>query len=462
MRTHPIRGRHAQKGVLAQMRTHSELLCHSGSSLTVRGSPRQHGTSAWEPGDSRTDPIRGSIFRSRARGPCDSRIVPVTAGYSWEPGTESRTPSNTCSKCELNPELWVRCYTLIYCFLTAFTAFNLRTTFEQTQLQPTPIKNILSLSLPEQNDPSLTRGRVTSSTKNASATPSPSIQSALEIDNSNKEPPPSRKRKALEPKYGHINSKEFDHLVFAQEYLLGGNSRIPMDGENFLKNFEAVTRSSIKAAAICHAAHNKMKGCVVVPEGEVEKLRSRVKVVEAEKREIEGERSELSSKVTRLEAQIALETQDLKDTRELLKKVEKEKSELDEKCRRLYAKNRLKVEDQKKLEGELQLAQDLCDKFSNDAMLLAEEVAKNLKEQLRILVPEFDVNQIGPNHKVIDGVVVPPEPPADVKEHTAVDDIGDQTLPDGNANEEEEPTPITVVLPEVQLTMSDPPPTPPC
>ncbi|MED6135190.1 hypothetical protein PIB30_043978 [Stylosanthes scabra] len=24
-------------------------------------------------------------------------IVPVTAGYSWEPGDESRTPSNTCS-----------------------------------------------------------------------------------------------------------------------------------------------------------------------------------------------------------------------------------------------------------------------------------------------------------------------------------------------------------------------------
>ncbi|MED6109512.1 hypothetical protein PIB30_034304 [Stylosanthes scabra] len=32
-------------------------------------------------------------------------IVPVTAGYSWEPRAESRTPSNTCSKCELNPEL---------------------------------------------------------------------------------------------------------------------------------------------------------------------------------------------------------------------------------------------------------------------------------------------------------------------------------------------------------------------
>ncbi|MED6224565.1 hypothetical protein PIB30_085346 [Stylosanthes scabra] len=53
------------------------------------------------------DRTRGSIFRSRTRGPSDSRIVPVTAGYSWEPGAESRTPSNTCSKCELNPKLWV-------------------------------------------------------------------------------------------------------------------------------------------------------------------------------------------------------------------------------------------------------------------------------------------------------------------------------------------------------------------
>ncbi|MED6146280.1 hypothetical protein PIB30_032997 [Stylosanthes scabra] len=30
-------------------------------------------------------------------GPGDSRIVPVIAGYSWEPGGESRTSSNTCS-----------------------------------------------------------------------------------------------------------------------------------------------------------------------------------------------------------------------------------------------------------------------------------------------------------------------------------------------------------------------------
>ncbi|MED6176251.1 hypothetical protein PIB30_086312, partial [Stylosanthes scabra] len=49
---------------------------------------------------------KGSIFRSRARGPGDSGIVPVTTGYSWEMGAESRTPSNTSSKCELNPELW--------------------------------------------------------------------------------------------------------------------------------------------------------------------------------------------------------------------------------------------------------------------------------------------------------------------------------------------------------------------
>ncbi|MED6181870.1 hypothetical protein PIB30_023393 [Stylosanthes scabra] len=83
------------------------------------------------------------------------------------------------------------------------------------------------------------------STKNTSTTPSPSIQSVQDVDNSSKEPLPSQKRKAPEPKYGHINSKEFDYLGFAQEYLLCGNSRIPMDGENFLKNLEVVTRSSI-------------------------------------------------------------------------------------------------------------------------------------------------------------------------------------------------------------------------
>ncbi|MED6159084.1 hypothetical protein PIB30_039066 [Stylosanthes scabra] len=99
--------------------------------------------------------IRGSIFRSRARGPSDSRIVLVTAGYSWEPGAESRTLSNTCSNVSRTR----------YCgndsdaqYFNSWpghtTVFNPRTAFKQTQLQPTPIKNRLSLSLPEQNDPS--------------------------------------------------------------------------------------------------------------------------------------------------------------------------------------------------------------------------------------------------------------------------------------------------------------------
>ncbi|MED6192279.1 hypothetical protein PIB30_008805 [Stylosanthes scabra] len=53
-----------------------------------------------------------------------------------------------------------------------------------------------------------------SSARNASATPSPSIQSASEVEKTVKEPLLSRKRKVPEPKYGHINSKEFDHSGF--------------------------------------------------------------------------------------------------------------------------------------------------------------------------------------------------------------------------------------------------------
>ncbi|MED6172921.1 hypothetical protein PIB30_054337 [Stylosanthes scabra] len=141
-----------------------------------------------------------------------------------------------------------------------------------------------------------------SSARDTSATPSPSIVSTQEVDNRNKEPPQTRKRKNFKPKYGLINSKEFDHVGFAQEYLVGGNNKIPMDGENFLKNLDFVTRSSIKAVAICQAAKNKMRGCVLVLEGEVEQLRVRVKAAETDKRVIEGEKFELSSKVSNLEA----------------------------------------------------------------------------------------------------------------------------------------------------------------
>ncbi|MED6210325.1 hypothetical protein PIB30_063093 [Stylosanthes scabra] len=49
-----------------------------------------------------------------------------------------------------------------------------------------------------------------SSCRDTSATHSPSIPSDQEVDNSNRELAQTRKRKACEPKYGSINSKEFD------------------------------------------------------------------------------------------------------------------------------------------------------------------------------------------------------------------------------------------------------------
>ncbi|MED6169731.1 hypothetical protein PIB30_024103 [Stylosanthes scabra] len=279
----------------------------------------------------------------------------------------------------------------------------------------------------------------------------PSIVSTQEIDNRNKDPPQARKRKNPEPKYGHINSKEFEHVGFAQEYLVGGNNKIPMDGQNFMKNLDFVTRSSIKAAAICQAAQNKMRGCILVPEGEVEQLRARVKAAETEKRVIEGEKFELSSKVSNLEARLALESQDLNVTRETLKKLEKEKSDGEEKYRRLFAEFKLKIENQKRLEAELQAAQELWDKFSNDALLLAEEVVENLKEQIQVLMPDFDVSLIGPDNKVVDGVIVRPEPATD--EHP----VPEETVAGGS-----DQVPTAEGSPEVHPTMSDPPPTPPC
>ncbi|MED6184502.1 hypothetical protein PIB30_048015 [Stylosanthes scabra] len=250
-----------------------------------------------------------------------------------------------------------------------------------------------------------------SSARDTSATPSPSIVSTQEVDNRNKDPPQARKRKNPELKYDHINSKEFDHIEFAQEYLVGGNNKIPMDGENFLKNLDFVTRNCIKVAAICQAAQNKVRGSVLVPEGEVDQLRNG----------------------------------------ELLKNSEKEKSDGEEKYRRLYAEFKLKIENQKKLESELQAAHELCDKFSNDAMLLAEEVVENLKEHVQVLMPDFDLSLIGPDNKVVDGLIVRPEPAADepfVCEEAAAGD--------------NEQVPTAEGSPEVRPAMSDPPPTPPC
>ncbi|MED6124098.1 hypothetical protein PIB30_055902 [Stylosanthes scabra] len=164
--------------------------------------------------------------------------------------------------------------------------------------------------------------------KDISATPSPSILSAQEVDNSNRDITQTRKRKTFEPK-------------------------IPKS--TLLVNLEFVTRSSIKVAAICQAAQNKLKGCVVVPEGEVELLRVRVRALETEKRVIEGEKFELSSKVNSLEARLALEAQEVNASKELVKRLEKEKADGEEKYRKLY-EFKLKIENQKRLEADLQAA----------------------------------------------------------------------------------------------------------
>ncbi|MED6216364.1 hypothetical protein PIB30_007007 [Stylosanthes scabra] len=315
----------------------------------------------------------------------------------------------------------------------------------------------------EQSVPTTSGILDSSSAKNASATPSPSIQSTQEADKTNKEPPQSRKRKVLEPKYGHINSKEFDHAGFAQEYLLGGNSRIPMDGENFIKNLEVVTRSIIKAAAICQATQNKMKGCVIVPEVEVVKLRNRVKVVEAEKRVIEGRSQSypLRSRVCRL---TWLWTPRIYCNEGVVEEAGEGKVEGEEKYRKLYAEFKLKIEDQTRLEVELQAAQDMCDKFFNDAMLLVGEVVGNSKEQLRVILPDFDINQIGPDHKVVDGIIIPSKPPIEEQltpeEEHNVPAPTSENVPTSEAVPPFENVPISENSPEAQPTMSDPPPTP--
>ncbi|MED6192280.1 hypothetical protein PIB30_008806 [Stylosanthes scabra] len=219
-----------------------------------------------------------------------------------------------------------------------------------------------------------------------------------------------------------------------------------MDGENFIKNLEAVTRSSIKAAAICQAATNNIKGSVLVLEGEVGKLRDRVKVVEAEKRVIEGESRSFPP-------------------REQLKRLEKEKSDIEGKYKRLYAEYKPKVEDNQRLEAELQVAQETCDKFSSDAMLLAEEVANNLKEQIKVLLPDFDTDQIGQDHKVIDGIIVPLDPPADVQPDFEEEEITLEpisvVMPTSDVAPTFENVPVSENSPEAQPTMSDPPSTPP-
>ncbi|MED6137488.1 hypothetical protein PIB30_065487 [Stylosanthes scabra] len=242
--------------------------------------------------------------------------------------------------------------------------------------------------------------------RDTSATPSPSIVSTREVYNSNKDLPHTRKCKTFEPKYGPINSKEFDHTGFAQEYLVGGNNKIPMDGENFIKNLEFVTRSSIKATTICQAAKNKL--------GDV------LWFLKEKSINFEFESRPWKPKSI---------SQDLNAAREMLKKLEKEKSDGEEKYRRLFAEFNLKIENQKRLEAELQAVQELCDKFSNDARRKPNRTGQQSCRR----------------------VIVRPKPAAD--EHP----IAEEPIVGGN-----EHVSASEGSPEAHPTMSDPPPTPPC
>ncbi|MED6183719.1 hypothetical protein PIB30_040270 [Stylosanthes scabra] len=69
----------------------------------------------------------------------------------------------------------------------------------------------------------------------------------------------------------------------------------------------SIVRNSTTSVSLKNTL-SEVKGSVLVPEGEVEQLRARVKTVEIEKRVVEGEKFELSSKVSKLEARLALES----------------------------------------------------------------------------------------------------------------------------------------------------------
>ncbi|MED6183734.1 hypothetical protein PIB30_040454 [Stylosanthes scabra] len=78
----------------------------------------------------------------------------TAAGYSWEPGAESRTPSNTCSKCELNPELWSTTTRVLLGILVA----PCDTSFKTFQSSSARDKRLSELQPPKVPAPS---GRVT-------------------------------------------------------------------------------------------------------------------------------------------------------------------------------------------------------------------------------------------------------------------------------------------------------------
>ncbi|MED6155978.1 hypothetical protein PIB30_010621 [Stylosanthes scabra] len=159
----------------------------------------------------------------------------------------------------------------------------------------------------------------------------------------------TRKRKNLEPKYGSIFSNEFDHVRFAQEYLLGENNQVSMEGDHFEKNREYVTKFCIKTAAICQAARNKLKGDVVVLDGEVNQLRTRNASLEAEKRVVDMEKFTLSGKVTELKVRLALSAKEVEDLKENMKKLEEDRLSEYEKHKVVASKLFTLIEEHKRI-----------------------------------------------------------------------------------------------------------------
>ncbi|MED6193749.1 hypothetical protein PIB30_022379 [Stylosanthes scabra] len=161
------------------------------------------------------------------------------------------------------------------------------------------------------------------------------------------------------------------------------------------------------------AARKKLRGAVVVPNAEVQCLRTHNASLEAEKRVIEMAKFALSGKLTKLEARLPLGVREVDELKENIKKLEEDRLLEYEKHKVMASKfftlleeHKKLSENQRKLQKELQESEEERIQVTKDALEVVKDVVENLKHQIKLFVPDFDNDSISPDYKVVDGKVV--------------------------------------------------------
>ncbi|MED6188874.1 hypothetical protein PIB30_090086 [Stylosanthes scabra] len=200
----------------------------------------------------------------------------------------------------------------------------------------------------------------------------------------------------------------FSDTGFANEHLLDSNSKVSMEGEHMQKNLSLATRTCIEAAAICQATQNELKSHRLLSYMEYKQLKTRIATSEAEVVELKNENGIYHLKIKELEGRLLLEKKDGEELKTRLGKSEEGRKSFFEKNKELSREIKTIASEKNKLPEDHDCATEENVQTSANILAVVEEIMVNIKKQIKVVEPKFNVYVLDPDKTIIDGQIVVP------------------------------------------------------